>query len=112
MKTYNKAELATMKPAYLAWLPGYWRECEQYDWADDITQGHGYAEWDEVDELIIDDDRTITVRLFNCDPHTRDIIQPYGDETFIRSGDLEWTGDDVDYFDPIIVYFAMLHDIT
>lgn len=100
--------------------PEYAADC------DNECQCYGRDEYDEVWKFVMDDDSARIYYAHEADPtadHQRQLIMPWEDadhpphecndglplfnrrldgEPYIKSGDLEWVGDDCDYMGPIL----------
>lgn len=131
----TKQQLADLKADYIKWHAANWcsRSDADFDPTDedacpggaDCTcygMNSGESSFDEIDEAIITPDavmivygdRQLILPIENDGPpihESNDALPLFNrrqpGEPFIRSGDLEWVGDDVDYYGPFVYW---LHD--
>lgn len=129
-RTYNKHELAAMKPQFIDWLEDHWCDCREQmaedlahdpedDYWDPTTcetrrDGHpcncyGRQEYDDVFEATVDDDTAIVV-YYDDRTVTKDFTGKFRN-LFITCDDFSWSGDDVDYYAPVIYFLAFINDI-
>lgn len=127
MKTieHNHEQLTKLKPEFLRWLRESWCECATNEHCqndseycsgtnDDKCCCYGRDEYDEVWKFIVDDESARIYYAHEADPtadHQRQLIMVRDEtwpggfaEAYIKSGDLEWNGDDVDYMGPVLFW--------
>jgi hypothetical protein len=102
----------------------YWLDCDQKRRDGHPCHCYGRHEYDEVYLAEISDkaiviyygERTLTLPFDDDDSPPADcndslplLNRRLGGEPFITCDDLQWVGDDVDYYGPIIHWLAELH---